>query len=123
MWTGSNDTEERWRSRLGEGACFIAYDQATPVGMVAGLTSEDGTHQLISMWVAPEMRRRGIGAQLIESVIGWNGVRPLSLRVMDGNAAAISAYERYGFVMVDCGVDDEGCRAMVRDHGQQSAPV
>ncbi len=114
LWTGTNDTEDRWRARLADGACFIAYDDAKPVGMVAGLIHDDGSHQLISMWVAPEARRRGIGARLIESVISWNGGEPLSLRVIDGNTAAITVYERYGFAMVDCDADDEGCRVMVR---------
>jgi len=115
MWTGPNDTEERWRDRLADGVCFIAYDDESPVGMVAGLVADDGSHQLISMWVAPESRRHGIGTALIESVVDWNGDQPLSLRVIDGNTAAISAYERHGFAMLDCDADDEGCRMMVRE--------
>ncbi len=113
-WTGSQDTEDRWRTRLADGACFIAYAGATPVGMVAGMTGADGTNQLISMWVAPEARRQGIGAELIDAVVAWNGNRPLSLRVIDGNVAAIRAYEDRAFVMVDGDADAEGCRTMVR---------
>jgi GNAT superfamily N-acetyltransferase len=114
MWTGPNDTEERWRARIADGACFIAYDDDSPVGMVAGKTDAEGANELISMWVAPEVRRRGIGTELIEEVIAWNGDQPLSLRVIDGNTAAISAYESHGFAMLDCDADDEGCRKMVR---------
>ncbi len=112
-WTGPNDTEDRWRSRLAEGVCFIAYDEAVPVGMVAGMTGSTGTNQLISMWVAPEARRQGIGAMLIDSVIEWSGESPLSLRVIDGNSAAITAYEGRDFVMVDGDADSEGCRTML----------
>jgi hypothetical protein len=33
---------------------------------------------------------------------------------MDGNQAAITAYERHGFVLQP-GVDGEGCRKMLRE--------
>jgi ribosomal protein S18 acetylase RimI-like enzyme len=112
MWTGDNDTEQRWRDRIADGPCFIAYDDGNPVGMVAGRVV-DGVAELISMWVAPEARRRGIGRALIERVIDWSAGRPLGLRVMDGNQAAVTAYERHGFVLQD-GTDAEGCRRMLR---------
>jgi GNAT superfamily N-acetyltransferase len=112
MWTGDNDTEQRWRDRIADGPCFIAYDDGTPVGMVAGRVV-DGAAELISMWVAPEARRRGIGRALIERVIEWSAGQPLGLRVMDGNQAAVTAYERHGFVLQD-GTDAEGCRRMLR---------
>jgi ribosomal protein S18 acetylase RimI-like enzyme len=112
MWTGENDTEERWRARLADGPCFIAYVDGQPVGMVAGWFV-DGAAQLTSMWVAPEARRRGIGRALIERVVEWSADRPLSLRVIDGNQAAIRAYEQQGFVL-QAGTDAEGCRRMLR---------
>lgn len=72
MWTGANDTEERWRARLADGPCFIAYDDGRPVGMVAGrVVDADAGAELTSMWVAPEARRRGIGRTLIERVVEW----------------------------------------------------
>jgi len=111
MWTGDNDTEDRWRARLADGPCFIAYDDNRPVGMVAGSVVDDAA-QLTSMWVAPEARRRGIGTALIERVVEWAAGRPLSLRVMDGNQAAVTAYERQGFVLQQ-GTDAEGCRRML----------
>jgi GNAT superfamily N-acetyltransferase len=78
--------------------------------MVAGRVVEDRT-ELISMWVAAEARRRGIGRDLIQTVIRWAAGRPLRLRVMDGNSAAVDAYAQQGFVLHD-GCDDEGCRLM-----------
>jgi GNAT superfamily N-acetyltransferase len=110
MWSGDNDTETRWRDRLADGPCFIAYDGAQPVGMVAGRVADDGA-ELISMWVAPEARRRSIGRRLIQAIVAWADGRPLKLRVMDGNAVAVSAYQQQGFVLAD-GCDDEGCRPM-----------
>ena len=68
---------------------------------------------MISMCVAPGVRRRGIGAALINAVIGWNEGQPLRLRVIDGNTSAISAYVRDGFAMLEGSIDDEGCRTMV----------
>src|SRR5215212_535340 len=112
MWTGDNDTEERWRARLADGPCFIAYDEGRPVGMVAGRIV-DGVAELTSMWVAPEARRRGIGNGLIDRVVEWSAGQPLSLRVMDGNQAAVMAYEAHGFVLQE-GADHEGCRRMLR---------
>lgn len=111
LWTGADDTEERWRELLATDACFIAYDGGSPVGMVAGRVAGDAA-TLNSMWVAPEARQRGAGRQLIDAVIAWSAGRELSLRVIDGNAAAIGAYEAAGFVLQD-GVDVERCRRMV----------
>ena len=114
MWTGDNDTEQRWRARLADGPCFVAYDDGVPVGMVAGRVLDDAA-ELISMWVAPEARRRGIGRALIERIVEWSAGRPLHLRVMDGNQPAITTYERYGFVLADGPPDAEGCRRMLRN--------
>lgn len=112
MWTGDEDTEQRWRDRVADGPCFVAYEDGTPVGMVGGQATDDAV-ALISMWVAPEARGRGVGRQLVAAVVRWAAGRELTLRVMDGNAAAVATYEAAGFVLRD-GVDAEGCRSMVR---------
>ena len=52
------------------------------------------------MWVAPEIRRTGVAAALVELVIEWartNGVSRLLLDVADENAPAIALYDRKGF--------------------------
>lgn len=112
LWTGPQDTETNWRERLSiPGAYFLAYENESPIGMVAANPSDNGV-ELISMWVAPEDRHRGIGGRLIAEVIEWAGSRPVSLRVMEGNEAAIAAYESRGFVLDPTGVDGQGCRTM-----------
>jgi ribosomal protein S18 acetylase RimI-like enzyme len=58
--------------------------------------------ELVSMWVAPGSRRRGVGQSLIDEVVGWalaTAADALALGVADGNDAAIAAYERAGFVL------------------------
>lgn len=114
MWTGARDAEANWRARLAApGACFLAYDGETPVGMVAARPSETGV-ELISMWVASEARQQGIGGRLVDRVIAWAVGRPVTLRVVDGNAAAQSVYESRGFVLQPGCADAEGCRWMAR---------
>ena len=114
LWTGDRDTEANWRDRLSDpGAYFLAYDDDAPVGMVAASPTGESVN-LISMWVAPEDRHRGIGGRLIAEVLEWAGDTPIALRVMDGNAAAITAYESRGFVLDAGCADAEGCRSMTR---------
>jgi putative acetyltransferase len=51
--------------------------------------------------VAASHRRRGIGTALLEAAVSWArhaGVRKLELHVFPWNEAAITLYERFGFV-------------------------
>ena len=59
-----------------------------------------GTAWLISMWVAPDARRQGVGGALIDAIIDWarsSGLNRLLLDVADNNGAAIDLYARKGF--------------------------
>ena len=102
-WVGDGDVEERWRSRLGipgsHNVVAMLDDQAA--GMASGVpTSQVGTVELISMWVAPVARGRGNGDALIEEVERWarsTGARVLRLSVAEDNAKAASLYQRHGF--------------------------
>ncbi len=113
-WTGDQDREANWRSRLAEpGATFVAEHGAAPVGLVAMRPNDDDDgQQLMSMWVAPSARGRGVGRALVGRVIAAAAGRPLWLRVLDGNQTAIRLYQRCGFVLDDSDPDAEGCRAM-----------
>lgn len=102
-WSGTGDREERWRARLSiPGARdFVVFLDGTPVGMATGLPTDDvGMVELISMWVSPAGRGRGVGDRLIEAVEDWatdHGVTTLRLSVMIDNPNAIALYARHGF--------------------------
>lgn len=114
LWTGPLDTEKRWRDRLAEpGAFFVAFDHSVPVGMVGAVPTDNGV-ELISMWVDVERRHCGVGGQLIGAAISWADGRALTLRVIDGNEAAVAAYRSKGFVLVPDSPDAENCKTMIR---------
>lgn len=106
-WQGENDREDRWRARLAIPGCrsFVAELEGRPVGMAAGVPGEDpGAAELVSMWVSPDARGRGVGDFLIRAVECWAReaeARELHLAVAEGNSAAIALYERNGYSRVD----------------------
>jgi ribosomal protein S18 acetylase RimI-like enzyme len=119
-WQGPADTEERWRARLAGPNThdLVAEDGGSPVGMASGIETEDpGTVDLISMWVAPGARGRGVGDALITAVEQWarrTGARTLRLSVAADNAAAASMYRRNGFSDVPGSRDAAGTRRMAK---------
>jgi ribosomal protein S18 acetylase RimI-like enzyme len=101
-WDGANDMASRWRSRLEMVPLnLVAFIDGEPVGQLSGTApDEDGRVELISMFVAPEARRRGVGRALVGSVVEWASERApggVVLGVKRSNTAAIALYERCGF--------------------------
>ena len=96
-------SEERWRQRLGVPGAYqvIALLDGTPVGMAGGFhRDEPEAAELVSMWVAPAGRGRGVGDALITAVHNWArgwGATVLKLSVADGNESAHKLYLRNGF--------------------------
>lgn len=93
---------ESWRQQLQDLATFVARVDDTDVGMVRGGPSSDQPAEafLLSMWVAPAGRGRGIGAALVAAVAEWAraaGFERLVLDVADRNAPAVALYRRLGF--------------------------
>lgn len=80
---------------------LLARSYTEIVGMVTGLHPEEGkSAELVSMWVAPEARRRGVGVALVNRVVSWAkdaGAETLELWVMNGNEGARQLYEQCGF--------------------------
>jgi ribosomal protein S18 acetylase RimI-like enzyme len=61
----------------------------------------DGLVELISMWVAPFARGRGVGDALVTAALDWARERKASgvaLAVLEGNERALALYRRHGFV-------------------------
>ena len=93
---------ESWAAQLQEIATFVAVVDGEDVGLVRGARDDARTDAawLISMWVAPEVRGRGVGEALIDAVVEWTraiGARRLLLDVGDHNRPAIALYARKGF--------------------------
>jgi ribosomal protein S18 acetylase RimI-like enzyme len=101
-WQGDGDREERWRARLSiPGQHLVALLDGRSVGLTCGVPTADAdVAELISMYVHPDARGKGVGDALIRAVEGWarsTGAGTLRLTVMDSNPAASALYERNGF--------------------------
>uniref|UniRef100_A0A942SWW2 GNAT family N-acetyltransferase n=1 Tax=Neobacillus citreus TaxID=2833578 RepID=A0A942SWW2_9BACI len=100
--------EHRWRTRLSlPGALdLLALDGDRAVGMASGVPVPDvpGRTELLSVWVEPAARGRGVVTALIDTIATRAAERAateLVLSVVPGNARARRAYERNGFVVTD----------------------
>lgn len=103
-WSGAGDTEQRWRARLEEVALnLVALCEGEAAGMVsAAAPSLDHPAELMSLWVAPSSRGRGVGDEAIRQVLAWVrenfAATPVELSVKIDNNHAIRLYGRHGFV-------------------------
>lgn len=112
-WTGSGDAEERWRTRLSRVPLNIMLrSNGAPAGMVSACIRADGIAELISMWVAPFARGRGVGNAAVRVVLGWAQPREVMLSVKSDNRPAIALYQRHGFVDAGQSPDDPDERLM-----------
>jgi GNAT superfamily N-acetyltransferase len=96
--------EADWRGRTAVGGAFLAYlpevSASEPVGLAGGYQPTPGITELVSMYVRPRARGRGVGQALIDAVIGWavtNNATTVHLWVTETNSRARSLYERCGF--------------------------
>lgn len=96
-------TEADWLRWISRGDTFLAYAPelgAAPVGIVSGYEGEPGTIELISMWISPQARGRGIGRALVEAVLGQARAKSMTrvhLWAAESNRNARLLYERCGF--------------------------
>lgn len=100
--------EDDWRTRAtnaaagGRYALFVAEEQGHWFGLAGGLFEDETPDEaeLVSMWVDPAARGRGLGRRLVEVVTDWaraHGAVRMRLWVTEGNAPAVALYERFGF--------------------------
>jgi ribosomal protein S18 acetylase RimI-like enzyme len=92
--------EAGWRAKLATRAQFVARDPGgSPLG-TAGAFREDDVMELISMWVEPRARGRGVGIALVDRIIEHarvSGCRTVYLHVAEDNEIAERLYARAGF--------------------------
>ncbi|MEO7191916.1 MAG: GNAT family N-acetyltransferase [Vicinamibacterales bacterium] len=94
---------EDWECQLDQLATFVAVASGDDLGLVRGSADDQvpDAGYLISMWVAPEARRHGIGSVLVDAVVNWartQGMKRLLLDVGETNKPAIALYSAQGFV-------------------------
>lgn len=103
------DPIELWNRRAARSAAgtaeavFVAEIGEDWVGMVGGYTPDDApvSRHLYGMWVAPEVRRQGLGVELTDTLCEWariSGAERVDLWVAEANDPAIALYEACGFV-------------------------
>lgn len=119
-WTGVGYLEERWRARLRDVPVnLILALEDEPVGMVS-VTAPDprAKVELISLWVAPQARGRGVGDEAVRQAIAVAAQRfpscGLELSVRAENRPAVALYQRHGFVDAGPSPDDACDRLMQR---------
>lgn len=102
---GDDHWEERARGAASGHEKFIALaeDDGRVVGMIGAYTPDDSSdvRHLVSTWVAPEARGKGLGSELLAAVVEWArraSASEVTLWVVDGNRPAIALYEGAGFV-------------------------
>ncbi len=90
--------------RYPNAAVFVAEDEGAIVGRLSVARDQHPASKHVAdlgLMVSASHRRRGIGTALLDAAVVWargSGVRKLELHVFPWNGAAISLYERYGFV-------------------------
>jgi len=107
-WADAPD--DRWRDRLSSPGAIdllaVNIDGNVPVGMATGTpsTGRASPAELISLWVDPTVRSRGVASALITAIAQWaatTGAATLALSVMADNVAARRTYEKNGFTLSD----------------------
>lgn len=95
-----------WQMRLAAGVAgpdslpLVAEHAGAPAGLAWGRI-EDGAAHVYQVWVAPQARGCGLGAQLVRAVVAWARARQLPevrLSVALGGKTALDLYLREGFV-------------------------
>ncbi len=117
-WTGAGDTEVLWRARLSSVPLNLVLTlNGLPVAMVSATApAADSAVELISLWVAPEARGRGVADEAVRQVIARSAERfpgsRMVLSVKTANHHATALYERHGFVDSGPSPDDANERLM-----------
>jgi GNAT superfamily N-acetyltransferase len=98
--------EADWQRRIARGGNFLGYlpeaSATEPAGLIGGFQEDPETVELVSMYVRPRARGRGLGEALIATVTDWAAARnakSVHLWVTETNKPARLLYERCGFTL------------------------
>jgi GNAT superfamily N-acetyltransferase len=100
--------EADWLRRIARGGNFLAYlpeaseagEAGEPVGLIGGYPETADVVELVSMFVRPRARGRGVGEALVAAVLDWareRAAKTVHLWVTESNDHARALYERCGF--------------------------
>jgi ribosomal protein S18 acetylase RimI-like enzyme len=101
------EPDQTWRDWIADAAAgrektlFVAEESGRWLGVVGAFVRVNPREvQLISMWVDPRARGRGVAHDLIRAVAGWTAARGSTrvvLFVQEANEPAQTLYRRAGF--------------------------
>lgn len=110
----SKDTEGYWRGYFpSTGRCFVARIDRQTLGMARVVVGQQtaSVPMLVSLWVDPTIRGKGVAASLVRTCTDWVHAhlpgQPVRLEVNANNLAAIALYEKLGFTAVTGDTADE----------------
>jgi len=93
--------DDEWHRRATRDGSFLAFlPEVSPAGLGGGYLAAPDTAELISMFVRPQARGRGVGEAIIDAVAEWARQKDAStvhLWVTETNKHARLLYERCGF--------------------------
>lgn len=95
------NTEADWRSRVRARRLLVIAREGDAVIGTVGAYGQPPVIDLITMWVAPEARGRGVGAALVDRIIAHAreiGCEAINVAVSEDNHRAERLYARAGFV-------------------------
>jgi len=120
----------RWPS--GHGAAWIAEMSANPDALLLAAVADGAVAghlvgfyraaspmwqgpraELVSMYVAPELRGQGVGSRLVENFTAWarsRGATRLEVTAYTANAAAVRFYRKHGFAPMSTVLTADICR-------------
>ncbi len=90
-------------TRLG-GRFWVAFDGDRLIGTVGVFPVKDSTYELRKMYLSPAARGKRLGQKLLDCALAWviaHGGKQVVLDTTEEMGAAISLYERNGFVRDD----------------------
>ena len=95
--------DDEWHRRATRDGSFLAFlPEVSPAGLGGGYLAAPDTAELISMFVRPQARGRGVGEAIIDAVAEWarqKDATTVHLWVTETNKHARLLYERCGFTV------------------------